>query len=483
MTFNSMQFVLFFTIVFLAYWRLGFRNQNRLLLAASYLFYGWWDWRFLGLMLLSSSIDYFCGLGLGRTDDPSKRKRLLWTSMTANLVILGFFKYFNFFIDSLDSGLDRAGVDWLAPSLGIVLPVGISFYTFQSMSYGIDVYRRELKPIRSFFDFALFVSYFPQLVAGPIERATALAPQITTPRLRPDKTKVVEACSLILVGLVKKVVVADLAAEVANDVFSRSGEAGFFELLIGVYCFAIQIYGDFSGYSDMARGVSRLLGIELMENFKQPYFSATITDFWRRWHISLSQWLRDYLYIPLGGNRKGPRRTYINLGVTMLLGGLWHGAAWTFVVWGALQGLYLMGERAMGFDKGPASRGAVDRPDAVHVPSHLSCVDLLPGRQLRPGLGRARGSVDPPRRVVPDARLRQLLPAHRPVVDRDRPSPTTDQERPWASSLASSDPGRRVRSRSGPGAACVGRRPRPLRVLPVLRCLPCMNPPRQPARE
>ncbi len=372
MTFNSMQFVIFFTIVFIAYWRLGFRNQNRLLLAASYLFYGWWDWRFLGLMLLSTSIDYFCGLGLGRTDDPSKRKRLLWTSMTANLVILGFFKYFNFFVDSLDSTLDSAGVDWLAPSLGIVLPVGISFYTFQSMSYGIDVYRRELKPIRSFFDFALFVSYFPQLVAGPIERATALVPQIITPRLRPDRTKVVEACSLILVGLVKKVVVADLAAEVANDVFSRSSEAGFFELLIGIYCFAIQIYGDFSGYSDMARGVSRLLGIELMENFKQPYFSATITDFWRRWHISLSQWLRDYLYIPLGGNRKGPRRTYINLGLTMLLGGLWHGAAWTFVVWGALQGLYLMAERAMGLDKRPASRGkAIAR---TLFTFHLTCL-------------------------------------------------------------------------------------------------------------
>ncbi len=372
MTFNSMQFVLFFAVVITLYWRLGFRNQNRLLLAASYLFYGWWDWRFLALMLLSSSIDYFCGLGLGRTDDPSKRKRLLWTSMTANLVILGFFKYFNFFIDSLDSTLDSAGVDWLAPSLNIVLPVGISFYTFQSMSYGIDVYRRELKPIRSFFDFALFVSYFPQLVAGPIERATALAPQITTPRLRPDRTKVAEAFSLILVGLVKKVVVADLAAEVANDVFSRSGEAGFFELLIGVYCFAIQIYGDFSGYSDMARGVSRLLGIELMENFKQPYFSATITEFWRRWHISLSQWLRDYLYIPLGGNRKGPRRTYINLALTMLLGGLWHGAAWTFVVWGALQGLYLMAERATGFDKGPTSRGAAIARTLFTF--HLTCL-------------------------------------------------------------------------------------------------------------
>jgi alginate O-acetyltransferase complex protein AlgI len=210
------------------------------------------------------------------------------------------------------------------------------------------------------------------LVAGPIERATHLVPQIITPRLRLTAAQKSEAFALILIGLVKKVVVADLAAQVANDVFARPGEAGFFELLIGVYCFAIQIYGDFSGYSDMARGTSKLLGIELMENFQQPYFSATITDFWRRWHRSLSQWLRDYLYIPLGGNQKGRRRTYINLSLTMLLGGLWHGAAWTFVIWGALQGLYLMVERALGWDTSPGSTGA--RALRTLVTFHLTCL-------------------------------------------------------------------------------------------------------------
>ncbi len=359
MIFNSFQFVVFFTVVIALYWRLDLRWQNRFLLVMSYVFYGWWDWRFLGLLAFSTVVDFFVGRALGRTSAKTTRKRLLWVSMGVNLGVLGFFKYFGFFASSLENMLEVAGVPWLAPTLGVVLPVGISFYTFQSMSYTIDVYRRDLKPVERFDDFALYVSYFPQLVAGPIERATRLMPQITTARARPGRSDVANSLALIVVGLVKKVVVADIAADVTNDVFSRSGEAGVIELLLGVYCFALQIYGDFSGYSDMARGVSGLLGINLIVNFDQPYFSPTVTQFWRRWHISLSNWLRDYLYIPLGGNRQGPRRTYINLALTMLLGGLWHGAAWTFVVWGALQGIYLMAERRLDWGDAPSGRVAL----------------------------------------------------------------------------------------------------------------------------
>ncbi len=372
MTFNSMQFVVFLLVVLGVYWQLSHKLQNRFLLVASYVFYGWWDWRFLGLLLGSTLVDYWVGQRLGKIDAPDRRKRFLLASMAVNLGFLGFFKYFGFFVDSLDASLAAAGVSWLAPSLGIVLPVGISFYTFQSMSYTIDVYRRELKPVDDLFDFALYVSFFPQLVAGPIERATRLMPQVLAERTPPDGERVLSALSLILVGLVKKVVVADTAARVANAAFNDAGSAGFLTLIVGVYCFALQIYGDFSGYSDMARGTARLLGFELMENFAQPYFSLSITEFWQRWHISLSQWLRDYLYIPLGGNRRGPRRTYINLGLTMLLGGLWHGAAWTFVVWGALQGLYLMIERRFGFDKiGLGSTGKRFLRGAITF--HLTC--------------------------------------------------------------------------------------------------------------
>ena len=469
MIFNSFQFAIFFVLVLGAYWQLRWKGQNRLLLVMSYVFYGWWDWRFLGLLALSTGVDFLVARRLGRTDDGPHRKRLLWASMAVNLGILGFFKYFGFFADSLEASLSSVGVGWLAPSLGIVLPVGISFYTFQSMSYTIDVYRRELDPVEDFFDFALYVSYFPQLVAGPIERATRLVPQILSPRVRPRGEQISSGLALIAVGLVKKVAIADIAASVANDVFSRSGEASAIELIIGVYCFAIQIYGDFSGYSDMARGTSRLLGIELVENFKQPYFSPSITQFWRRWHISLSNWLRDYLYIPLGGNRKGPRRTYINLALTMLLGGLWHGAAWTFVVWGALQGLYLMVERRFGLDKVGSSRLAVVGRTPGHVPSHLPGMDLLPGRRLRSGRRGHHRYCHASGWGLPDAGDRQLLPTDGAAVDPDRPDPDSNRHR--------------CRNPSPPTSAAgcglwLGLRPRPsrlggptgsLRLLPVLR--------------
>ncbi|MEM7271538.1 MAG: MBOAT family protein [Actinomycetota bacterium] len=348
MVFNSIEFGVFLLVVLGLYWALPHRAQNSLLLAASYFFYGWWDWRFLGLLAFSTVVDYLVGQGLGQTTDDGRRKRLLTVSILTNLGVLGVFKYLGFFADSLDRALEGVGLSPLAPTVAIVLPVGISFYTFQSMSYTIDVYRGRLAPVRDPLDFALYVSFFPQLVAGPIERATSLLPQISHRRRRPDREALAEGALLIVIGLVKKVVVADVAAGLVNSTFDRSADAGGLELLVAVYAFAIQIYGDFSGYSDIARGSAKLLGIELMVNFRQPYLATTVTDFWRRWHISLSTWLRDYLYIPLGGNRREPRRTYLNLMTVMLLGGLWHGSAWTFVAWGLLHGAYLAGERRLG---------------------------------------------------------------------------------------------------------------------------------------
>jgi D-alanyl-lipoteichoic acid acyltransferase DltB (MBOAT superfamily) len=319
-----------------------------MLLGASYLFYGWWDYRFLGLLMLSTSIDYLVGLGLDRTPDERRRKVILLVSVAVNLGILGFFKYFNFFADSAATLLRTFGLGADLPTLRIILPVGISFYTFQSMSYGFDVYRRRIPATRNFFDFALYVAYFPQLVAGPIERAARLMPQIEEPRRALTHRQVASALVLILLGFFKKVAIADVMAPIADAAFQAPAGSSSLSLLIGLYAFALQIYGDFSGYTDIGRGASRLMGIELMENFNQPYLSRNITSFWRTWHISLSSWLHDYLYIPLGGNRGGRLNTYRNLMIVMLLGGLWHGAAWTFVVWGGLHGIFLSAHRALG---------------------------------------------------------------------------------------------------------------------------------------
>ncbi len=341
MLFNSLEFAIFLPLVLLAYYALGLRGQNRLLLAASLFFYGWWDWRFLGLVALSAGIDYVAGLRIDGNDDEKSRWRWLWASMGANLGILGFFKYFNFFTGSAVEALRALGFSAGAPTLEIILPVGISFYTFQSMSYTIDVWRRHIRAIRRAEDFFLFVMYFPQLVAGPIERVENLHPQLVRPRSIAGRA-IRSGLWMIALGLFKKCVLADNVAVVADKAFDHAGVLPAGYLLSGVYAFAIQIYCDFSGYSDIARGSSRLLGIELMENFNQPHYSRNITEFWRRWHISLSIWLRDYLYIPLGGNRHGRLRTDRNLMATMLLGGLWHGANWTFVAWGGLHGLYLI---------------------------------------------------------------------------------------------------------------------------------------------
>ena len=348
MIFNSVEYLFFLPTVLVLHWTLPKRLRTPLLLAASYFFYGWWDWRFLGLLLLSTTIDFAVGIALDRTDDELRRKRYLAVSMVANLVILGFFKYFNFFVDSAADLLRDMGFQPNEPALNVVLPVGISFYTFQSMSYGIDVYRRRMPASRDPVLFAAYVAFFPQLVAGPIERARHLLPQLgNLDRGPPGVEDVQSALTLIMVGLVKKVVLADQVAPYVNEAFADPGAAGSLTLTLAVVGFAVQIYGDFSGYTDIARGSARLFSVEVMHNFRQPYTSRNITEFWRRWHISLSDWLRDYLYIPLGGNQRGRRRTYVNLMLTMLLGGLWHGAAWTFVVWGGLHGTYLAVHRAL----------------------------------------------------------------------------------------------------------------------------------------
>jgi D-alanyl-lipoteichoic acid acyltransferase DltB (MBOAT superfamily) len=341
--FNSFVFVGFFLVFYGAYLALmkQHRIQNLLLLLASWVFYAYWDWRFLGLLMLSSTIDYVAGLGMGASDDPKRRKRWLVASMVSNLVILGFFKYFDFFMGSLQDALGAFGLHPDLPFLRVALPVGISFYTFQSMSYGIDVYRREIEPVRDFLGYTTFVAFFPHMVAGPIQRAVVLLPQVLKPR-KIEFSQVHAGLYLIAQGYLKKVVIADNAALVANHVFEHYTGLGGIDRLIGLLAFALQIYGDFSGYSDIARGISKLMGFELTLNFRLPYFAINPSDFWRRWHVSLSSWLRDYLYVPLGGNRGSEWKTYRNLALTMLLGGLWHGAAWHFVAWGAFHGLILI---------------------------------------------------------------------------------------------------------------------------------------------
>ena len=338
MIFNSFTFFIFLFVVLGLYYGLARRAQNILLLTASYFFYGWWDWRFLSLLLISTVVDYAVGLAI--VHQPAHKRGWLLLSMITNLGLLGFFKYFNFCVDSAAVLLAGMGFEPHLPVLRIILPVGISFYTFQTMSYTIDIYRGHLAPTRSLLDFSLFVSFFPQLVAGPIERATHLLPQFTRPRVV-TRPMIESGCFLVLLGLFRKVVIADGVAPLANAVFASVADASGPELCLGAMFFAIQIYGDFAGYSDIARGSARLFGFDLMVNFAQPYLSRNITEFWRRWHISLSTWLRDYLYIPLGGNRRGIAATYRNLFLTMLLGGLWHGARWNFVIWGGLHGLYL----------------------------------------------------------------------------------------------------------------------------------------------
>ena len=374
MTFNSFEYAVLLTVVLALYWCMGRRGQNGLLLAASYLFYGWWDWRFLPLIWASTAVDFLVARAMGREDRETRRRVLLATSIAVNLGVLAFFKYFGFFVDSAVGILTRLGFETAGPTLQIILPIGISFYTFQTMSYTFDVYRRRLEPSSDPLSFAVYVAFFPQLVAGPIERARRLLPQFENVREPIDRSRLSSGLTLIFIGLVKKVAIADALAPLVEDVFSRSASAGWMELTAGALAFAIQIYGDFSGYSSIARGSARLLGIDLMRNFEQPYLSRNITDFWRTWHISLSTWLRDYLYVPLGGNRGRTVTTIRNVMITMLLGGLWHGAAWTFVVWGGLHGAYLAVHRVV---RPVRTRSATDMIRPRDVPAVLSTFALV----------------------------------------------------------------------------------------------------------
>ncbi len=383
MSFHSLHFVVFFIAVFLlvGILRNRIRGRNLLLVCASYYFYGCWDWRFLFLLLISTIVDYACGLLLDTAQTSRSRRLILTVSLLTNLGILGFFKYYNFFIDSAMEGLRSLGFSPHAYTLAVILPVGISFYTFQTLGYTIDRYRGVLPPERSFLAFALYVSFFPQLVAGPIERAAQLLPQFGRPSII-TWDRVYTGFYLICWGLFKKVVLADNVADVADAVFADAAPSGP-AVAVGVYAFAIQIYCDFSGYTDIARGAARCMGFDLMVNFNHPYFAVSPSDFWRRWHISLSTWLRDYLYIPLGGNRHGSIRTYVNLMATMLLGGLWHGAAWTFVAWGAFHGFLLCSFRALQSRTGtpiePASMTSFRPGHAVRMVLffHLVCFGWL----------------------------------------------------------------------------------------------------------
>jgi len=348
LTFNSLPYAVFLTVVTGAVWRLRHRDQNRFLLVVSYLFYGAWDWRFLALLVGSTVIGYTAGIALEGTDDPARRRAIVISRVALNLAILGVFKYANFFLSSAVAGLEAVGMSGTEPSLRIILPIAISYYTFEEISYTVDIYRRDIRACRDPVAYGLFVAFFPKLVAGPILRPRELLPQIEQPRLRPDGDRVLSALGLLLWGLVKKVVIADTLAQLADEIYARPGSQSGLSLALATLCFAGQIYGDFSGYTDMARGAARLLGFELPLNFRQPYLSSSLTAFWRTWHISLSSWLRDYLYIPLGGNRRGLNRTMVNLLTVMVLGGLWHGAGWTFLIWGAIHGVALGAERLSG---------------------------------------------------------------------------------------------------------------------------------------
>ena len=344
MLFNSLNFAIFLPVVFALYWFVfhkSLKSQNILLLIASYFFYACWDWRFLFLLIFSTFLDYYTGRKMAAAPTGKSKKTWFWLSIVINLGFLGVFKYYNFFAGSFAEAVTNMGFQVNPPMLDIILPVGISFYTFHGLSYVIDIYNDRIKPELNFVDYSVFVSFFPLLVAGPIERATHLLPQIKKNR-NLEYAKAVDGVRQILWGLVKKVVIADSCADYANDIFNNSADQSGSTLLLGAILFAFQIYGDFSGYSDIALGTARLFGIELLRNFAFPYFSRDIAEFWRRWHISLSTWFRDYLYIPLGGSKGGIWKKVRNTFIIFIVSGFWHGANWTFIIWGLLNALYIM---------------------------------------------------------------------------------------------------------------------------------------------
>jgi len=373
MLFNSLIFALYLPIVFTLYWGLGRtrpRLQNAFIIVASYVFYGWWDVRFLGLIVLSSLVDFLIGDRLYKAQTIRRKRLLLWVSLGVNLGVLGVFKYLGFFVESARAALLSVGIEMPAMSLEIVLPVGISFYTFQTLSYTIDIYRGRLKPVSDPITFFAFVSFFPQLVAGPIERASALLPQFVKPRSF-DVDRAKDGLRQMLWGFVKKVVIADNIAPAVEVAFSQHAQLDGVALICGAALFSIQLYCDFSGYSDMAIGMARLFGIELSQNFAFPYFARSMREFWRRWHISLSTWFRDYVYIPLGGARANVRRAAMNVLIVFTVSGLWHGAAWTFVIWGLLNGLYTLPAllRSTPVQKGVVAQGRL-------LPGVMDCVAM-----------------------------------------------------------------------------------------------------------
>ncbi|MDO7171347.1 MBOAT family O-acyltransferase [Mariniflexile sp. AS56] len=355
MVFNSLEYFIFLPIVFLLYWFVlnkRVKAQNILILVASYVFYGLWDWRFLSLILLSTVVDYFVALKIDSLDEKSKRKSWLWVSVIFNVGLLGFFKYYNFFIDSWVDMVSIMGYEIKSTwTLRVILPVGISFYTFQTMSYSFDVYYKKLKPTTDFLSFAAFVSFFPQLVAGPIERASNLLSQILNKRTF-NYDQIVSGLKLILWGLFKKIVIADSLAPMVDDIFTNYSTYPASTLILGVTMFSFQVYGDFSGYSDIAIGTAKLFGVELMSNFKFPNFSRNVAEYWQRWHVSLSTWFRHYVYIPLGGSKVSKLKAIRNISIVFLVSGFWHGANWTFIFWGAFHALvfipvFLMGRNAV----------------------------------------------------------------------------------------------------------------------------------------
>ncbi len=361
MLFNSIEFAIFLPIVFALYWWLGKRLsiQNLILVVSGFIFYGWWDWKFLILLVVSSGIDFVSALFIAKSSDPVRRKVLLMLSIACNLGILGFFKYFNFFVDSFVSAFRFFGHDMDSIALRIILPVGVSFYTFQALSYTIDVYRNKLVPTKNILTYLSFISFFPQLVAGPIERATNMLPQYLVKRVF-DPALATDGLRQMLWGLFKKLVIADNIAPIVKTIFANYNLQDGNTLIIGAVLFAFQIYCDFSGYSDIALGTARLFGFKLMQNFNYPYFSRDIAEFWRRWHISLSSWFRDYVYIPLGGSKGSIFRKVRNIFIIFLVSGLWHGANWTFIAWGFINALYFVPLMLTGKNRnytGPVAEG------------------------------------------------------------------------------------------------------------------------------
>jgi len=395
MLFNSLQYAVFLPIVFFLYWFVANRSllwQNILLLVASYYFYACWDWRFLFLLIFSTLLDYYTGLRISAADNRKWRLFWLWLSISVNLGFLGVFKYYNFFVLSFAELLRGFGLEADPLTLNVILPVGISFYTFHGLSYVIDIYYGKIRAERNFIDYAVFVSFFPLLVAGPIERATHLLPQIQRER-KFDEARAVDGLRHILWGLFKKIVIADNCAEFADQIFNNSEQYGGLTLVLGALFFTFQIYCDFSGYSDIALGTARLFGIELLRNFAFPYFSRDIAEFWRRWHISLSTWFRDYLYIPLGGSKGGTRMKVRNTFIIFLVSGFWHGANWTFIAWGGSECYLFPAPTSYQKEQGQFKyRGQRSRTSNIsggdrHIidfRSYSNSMDLLQGREHQP---------------------------------------------------------------------------------------------------